>query len=219
MKSHRKVPRRLLRASIAVGLAVSVVAVAGGVWYGLTRPVEWTAEAQAVVLPAGGLDEATSAAYYETLSRGQIPATFAEVLNEPSQVRKVEQAVGVPPEERSAVEVDAVVVPNTALISVRVTAPMPHLAEDMADQLVRDAVDGTKNLAEPYALSQVSDGQGTAVHDGLTATQYVLLALFVGLLTGVAAQQLTVQVGLARRRSAVDVPQWSLPKTNGVGVR
>lgn len=200
MKSHRAVPEKLARKSIVVGLLVAIVAVAVGVMFGLSRPVRWTAESQAVVLPGNDLDAATNADYYETLSRGQIPATFAEVLNDGSYLRQAERAAHAPNKDRDQVRVEAVVVPNTALISVRVTAPTPQLAEDIANQLLRVAETGTEKLAKPYELSQVSNGVGTAVQQGLTTTQYVLLAVFLGLLAGVAAQQLTVQLVLARRR-------------------
>ena len=68
-----------LRTSIVVGVVVALVLAGAGAFYAFSQQRSWVAESMLVVLPSADLDEATSASYYETLSRGQIVATFAEV--------------------------------------------------------------------------------------------------------------------------------------------
>ncbi len=68
-----------LRRSIIVGAVLALVAMVAGVGLALAQKPTWTAESVVVVLPSPTLEAASTAAYYETLSRGQIVATFAEV--------------------------------------------------------------------------------------------------------------------------------------------
>ena len=68
------------------------------------------------MLPAANLDDATSAAYYETLSRGQIVATFAEVAGNLWFAQQAEERLGLTPEQSKQVTTEVSVVPNTAVV-------------------------------------------------------------------------------------------------------
>ena len=84
-----------------------------------------------VVLPAASLDDATSASYYETLSRGQIVATFAEVAGSLGFEQQAEDRLGLTAGQRAQVTTDVSVVPDTAVILIRATADDADVAQRM----------------------------------------------------------------------------------------
>ncbi|HLL61536.1 MAG TPA: hypothetical protein VK401_00685, partial [Propionibacteriaceae bacterium] len=92
-----------LRTSIVVGTVVALLLAAAGAFYAFGQQRSWVAESMLVVLPSADLDEATSASYYETLSRGQIVATFAEVAGTQRFEQQAEDRLGLATAERDAV--------------------------------------------------------------------------------------------------------------------
>jgi capsular polysaccharide biosynthesis protein len=153
--------RRRLPAVLAA-IAVLLVVVEGGVLFWQQQPPQYSAMTTLVVLPAGNSAEAAS--YYDTLSRGQISTTFAEIL-----------ALRATPEGKAKVTVE--VVPETSLIQVTGTADTARAAESAADQALSRAEPYFNQLDSPYAVSVVQDAAGTAEHAGLT----------LGILSGVVA--------------------------------
>jgi hypothetical protein len=92
---------KALRQSVVVGVIVALALLGGGVAYALTQHRTWAAESMVVVLPATSLDDATSASYYETLSRGQIVATFAEVAGSLGFEQQAEDRLGLTAGQRA----------------------------------------------------------------------------------------------------------------------
>ena len=118
----RGVTRAAVRArSIVVGARGRPPAGRGGAFYAFSQQRTWVAESMVVVLPAAELDEATSASYYETLSRGQIVATFAEVAGTQRFEQRGRGPAGASRRPNGAlVSTEVTVVPNTAVILIRV---------------------------------------------------------------------------------------------------
>ncbi len=83
-----------LRTSIVVGVVVALLLTGAGAFYAFSQQRSWVAESMLVVLPSADLDEATAASYYETLSRGQIVATFAEVAGTQGFEQQAEDSAG-----------------------------------------------------------------------------------------------------------------------------
>jgi capsular polysaccharide biosynthesis protein len=158
---RRSGPRRL--PAVLAAVAVLLVVIEGGVLFWQQQPPQYSAMTTLVVLPAGNSAEAAS--YYDTLSRGQIATTFAEIL-----------ALRATPEGGKS-EVTVEVVPETSLIQVTATADTARSAESAADQALGRAEPYFNQLGSPYAVSVVQDAAGTAEHAGLT----------VGILAGVVA--------------------------------
>ena len=73
--------RREVKVSVLAGALAALLVVLAGAAIAFTSTTKWTAESVLVVLPNADLSASDSAAYYETLSRGQIVATFAEVAD------------------------------------------------------------------------------------------------------------------------------------------
>lgn len=193
-------PHSPLRLSVAAGFLVAAVILGVGALVLVRQGVNWSATASVVVLPARDLDPETQAGYYETLSRGQVVATFAEML----RLRRFETAAGdalrLPPGQRKQVEVTVEVVPDTAVITVTARAADPTLAEEVVDHIVGAWVPEVYDLATPYAPTIVSWANGTARRLGTEPLQLGLALVFVALVAGLAVQQGTLQAALLLRR-------------------
>lgn len=194
--------RRALQRSLVVGAAVAALLLVGGIVFALAQQKTWTAESVVVVLPASDLDEGTSAAYYETLSRGQIVATFAEVAGNLRFVQQAEDRLGLTPEQRQGVTTEVSVVPSTAVILVRATATDPAVAEQLADATTTISSDYLTTLSRPFRTSQVHEAQGTAVASGTPVPLLLAASVLVALVAGLAAQQAAYQLAIALPRVA-----------------
>lgn len=179
---------RVLRISIVAGVVVAVVAGAV-VWVLADDPGRWESVAQLVVLPAEELGPDVASSYYETLSRGQIVGTFAELM---------------PTED----DVDVSVVPDTAVIAVRATGSSPAEAEQMAADTIAAGFMAVDGLDTPYRLL-LARAPDAAVPTGLASWQVLAAVLAVALVMGAAAQQAALYLGTGgsvgdRTRSAGD---------------
>lgn len=205
---RRYLSGRAARRSIVVGAVVALVLLVGGVFYALSQHRVWTAESMLVVLPAADLDEATSASYYDTLSRGQIVATFAEVAAGPNFQTQAEDQLALTAEQRDSVTVEVTVVPDTSVILIRSTAPTADLAQQLTAAMTDVSVQYLAGLSNPYRVVPVPTGQNSAVASGQSPIVLVAAAVLVALVAGVAVQQaiyhLTVGLGRSSRSSDPD---------------
>ena len=124
---------REIRLSLWAGAVVAALILIAGAVVGLVQKSVFTAESVIVVLPSADLDASDSAAYYETLSRGQIVATFAEVANNLRFEQQAEEKLLLTDEQRKSVTTTVSVVPDTSVILVRASAEDASLAEQIAD--------------------------------------------------------------------------------------
>ncbi len=198
--------RREFGISVVAGAVVALLVMAAGAWLALTTTPKWTAESALVVLPGADLNAADSAAYYETLSRGQIVATFAEVADNLRFQQQAEQSLQLSEAQRAGVTTTVSVVPDTSVILVRTTAGTAVVAEQMADATTTVASKYLAGLAKPYRTELVHSAEGSAFSSGTSPTTLLLLAVVVALVAGVAIQQgvyhLLVAMRKSRRRNA-----------------
>ncbi|WP_456599803.1 hypothetical protein [Blastococcus sp. SYSU DS0616] len=161
--------------------------------------MEYRATTTLVVLPAPGADEA--AAYYDTLSRGQVATTFAEIL-----------ALRADPEAATegAVEagVSVEVVPDTSLIQVAVTSEDAAAAETGADAVLGQVEPYFGQLGAPYEVSVVDEADGSAERIGFSPGVLAAVVGAVAVIAGLAAYLAIRSLQNARRRT---VPMGSLP--------
>jgi capsular polysaccharide biosynthesis protein len=189
--------RRVLVVSLVAGALTAGLVVAGGLAFAATRPVRWSASASAVVLPARGVDPDSVAGFYETLSRGQVVETFAQILRLQRFEADAVGAMGLAPADRRAIDVDVQVVPSTAVIRVSTTASRRELAEEVTDRILALASDYIAGLGQPYTFSIVDDADGSAARSGPPKAAFPLVAGLVALAFGLAAQQATFHLGRA----------------------
>jgi capsular polysaccharide biosynthesis protein len=188
-----------IRQSIIAGAALALLALLGGMAVAVTQQRVWTAEAVAVVLPARALDDATSAAYYETLSRGQIVATFAEVASNLRFEQQAEDRLQLNSSVRTSLTTRVTVVPDTSVILVRVTSPNAVLAEQVADTTTAIVAEYLGKLAQPYRIDSVNSARGTAYSSSTSPVLLVIATIVVALVAGLAFQQAVYHLLVALR--------------------
>lgn len=161
---------------------------AGGAFW-LQRPVEYQAATTLVVLPQSSASEAAS--YYDTLSRGQITTTLAEILS-----------IKAVPDDGSA-EIAVEVVPDTSLIEVSATAADADAAEEAADQALGQAEPYFNQLGAPYQVSVVDTAEGSATEIGLAAGLLAAVIAAVSLIAGLATYMAVRSLQVARQQTRV----------------
>lgn len=182
-------PRRVTRLSlVAGGLVATLIALVAAV-VGLSQKTEFTAESVIVVLPTADLEASVSAAYYETLSRGQIVATFAEVANNLRFEQQAEEKLLLSEEQRKSVTTTVSVVPDTSVILVRASAEDAALAEQIADSSTSLATEYLGSLSKPYRTELVHGAQNSAYRSSTSPVLLFIIAVVVGLISGLAIQQ------------------------------
>lgn len=194
------VDRRIARRSIVVGAVVALVILVAGIAFALVRPPAYTAEAMAVVLPGKGLDEATAAGQWETLSRGQIPATFAEVAADPRFQTAAADQLNLTSDQRQQIQVETSVVPNTSVILIRVTASDPVVAEQMADATTAQASQYLTGLLPSFRTEIVQSAEGNAQSTGLSPLLLIAGTVVLALVAGLAVQQAVYHLLVVLRR-------------------
>ncbi|MEB2528884.1 hypothetical protein [Kocuria rosea] len=198
--SMQGVQRREVRTSLVVGgLVALLVLIIGGVAASQQKTL-YTAESVVVVLPRADLDTATSASYYEVLSRGEIVATFAEVANNLRFEQQTEVALQLTEEQRTSATTAVSVVPSTSVILVRASAENATTAEQMADGMTTLATEYLGDLSEPYRTEVVQTARDSAYQSSISRALLVGLAVVAALISGLALQQATYHLLTAMRR-------------------
>jgi capsular polysaccharide biosynthesis protein len=211
------VDRRTARLSIVVGAVVALLILVAGIAFAVVRPPAYTAEAMAVVLPGKGLDEATAAGQWETLSRGQIPATFAEVAADPRFQTAAADQLKLTPDQRQQIQVETSVVPNTSVILIRVTAPDPVVAEQMADATTALASQYLTGLLPSFRTETVQSAEGTAQSSGLSPLLLIVGTVVLALVAGLAVQQAIYHLLLVLRRGPASGGPTETATSTGTG--
>jgi capsular polysaccharide biosynthesis protein len=188
---------------LLTGIAVALVVLAGGSVFWLLNPTQYRATSTLLVFPDAAAGE--FAGYYDTLSRGQVTLTFAQILE-----LQVSGASGDP-------VIDVQAVPDTSLITVTVTAQTAAEAESDADAVLERSRRYFTQLSSPYEISVVRAAAGTAQRSGVPVVPLVLVLPIVALIAGFAAQQ-AVRVLATQRRPQPVVPSAG-STTEGVSPR
>jgi capsular polysaccharide biosynthesis protein len=176
---------------LLTGIAVALVVLVGGGVFWLLNPTQYRATSTLLVFPDAAAGE--FAGYYDTLSRGQVTLTFAQILE-----LQVSGASGDP-------VIDVQAVPDTSLITVTVTAQTAAEAEADADAVLEQSRRYFTQLSSPYEISVVRAAAGTAQRSGVPVVPLVLVLPIVALIAGFAAQQ-AIRVLATQRRSEPVVP-------------
>ena len=202
MRKPQSSTSRPLRRSVATGVILALLTFGAGAAWVQTQHQTFTAEAALVVLPRANLDDATSAAFFETLSRGQIVGTFAEVANNPTFQKQSIDRLNLPHEQKVAIETTVTVVPDTSVILVRVSAPTATVAEQVADTTAELAAAYLAGVTSAYRIQIIHPAQGSAASSGMSPSLLLVLSGVVALTVGVASQQAVYHLLLARRMAS-----------------
>lgn len=202
MAESKRAPGRRGRLALVVGALVAVATLSLGLVTVLTLPARWSAEASILVLPGQRISEPdVLAGLYDTLSQGQVTATYAELLRM-LPTRTDDQPEGLPPETEQSVAVQVEVIPETSVIRATATAGSPSLAERAADAVVDGGRRYVSELDTPYRVQRIGSAAGSAERTGPSVPLLVGVVVALAVVVGVAAGEAVRQFGalLVRRR-------------------
>lgn len=195
-----------LRRSLQIAAVAALLVVVTGLVFAVTQQGRYKAETSLIVLPASTLDAADQASFLETLSRGQVVATMAEVAQSGRFEREAEIALKLSTSEAASSTVTVTVVPSTSVLLVNAEADNAEVAEQLADRTAALSATYLQSMIKPYAATQVRPARGTAYSAG-TATWLILAGtLIAALAVALAVQQASYQVLQTRRRPPRRVP-------------
>jgi capsular polysaccharide biosynthesis protein len=198
--------RHSLLPGVFWAVVVFVIITLAGAAYVISRPTIWTAEATTMVAPDPKLDVNTSAGYYESLSRGQVVATVAQILQLQRFQNGAADKLGLSRDQQHHITVAVDVVPDTSVIRMTVTAPTAEMAEQMADRVLAEA-EGFDGIPSPYVLLALSSADRTAHRSGPSKVEFAGVVILVALVAAIAVQQAVYHLGVALaggRQTATD---------------
>lgn len=200
--------RRITRRSVVIGVATAVIVVAAGVLLVVFRPHSWTATASLVVLPDSAIaDPSTAASYYDTLSAGQVPTTFAQILQSRGSSAQLASDTGLSRVQLKDVTVTVNPVPDTSIIDVSASAPTANRATLVANRVAKAGARTLRTLRTPYATSTVDQATPEIAKPvGPSALMLVAVVAVVAVVAGVGAQQGSWLAGVAMRRRGTQRP-------------
>lgn len=161
------------------GFTATALAVAGGVlgFFGAHvyngQPGRYVADATLALLPGPEVQVAETPAFWEVLNAGQATRTAAAVIGDDRWLVAAASTAGVP---RTTLSLSAGAVPQTTLITVRVTASSAESARVALDSVLVDAVGLATRVSGPFDLQTVA----TPAAKPLGPSNIQVLAALVG---------------------------------------
>jgi hypothetical protein len=171
-----------------IALLVGVVVFLSGTLFVTGRSDEFTASGSVVVLPKAAENASTIASLYETLGRGQIVSTFAEVIRSQTVPNTAPGAIAT-----------VTISPDSSILVVTGKAPIAVDAENISAQQIKAGAAAIAKLPTPFTVEVVDDPKGSAVRSGLSASTLLAAIAGAALVLGVAAGQ---AVGTIRRSNS-----------------
>jgi capsular polysaccharide biosynthesis protein len=201
--------KRWLPAGTPLGAAVAALLLAVGLFISLSRSAQWSATAALLVAPkADNVGGDTLASLYDTLSRGQITSTYAEIFRNSEVKSAAEERATVPRAKRPGVVVTVAAVADTSVINVSATARSPGVATRVADGMAAEAKNRADAMTTPYGVSVASTAAGSTTREGLGTATLLALSIFVALVAGLLTQQGWSAVQRSRRLGRELTDDW-----------
>jgi capsular polysaccharide biosynthesis protein len=158
------------------------------------RQPAWQAHASLLVLPTGSTDPNELASLYDTLSRGQVPATYAELLRDNRPAQEAAAALRLSTAQLASLTVNVEVVPDTSVLDITATAAQPAVAAAVADRVADLGNRRIAALSSPYGSRTLSGAAGSAVRQPLGRTASLALVGVLAVLAGLVTQQVFRQL-------------------------
>ena len=167
------------RIEVRIGILVSSLVLLGGGFFALSNPVLYRASSTLVVLPDASANSV--AGYYDTLSRGQVVLTFAQILDL--------RAAGPAADGRGSTGTTVKAVPDTSLIEIVAVARSGSEAEASADAVLVNARPYIDDLRSPFTIYLVRGAAGSAEKTGGVPAPLFLLIPLIAVVSGFVSQQ------------------------------
>jgi hypothetical protein len=141
MTKQRRFIAVLALVGAILGAVLGALAVSG--------PSRYSAAANVAFLPAPELTTVEASNFWEVLTRGQVTRTAAIVYDDARWLTPAAEAAKVP---RGELNLDAVALPETTMLTVTVTAGSPEAAEAALTSVLTTATPEVSSLASPYSV-------------------------------------------------------------------
>ena len=171
------------RAAVARAVALAVLAgllvLAAGGTYVLSRTTIYEASVDVLVTPSSGASDADAASLFDSLSKGQVAATAAEIYR---QQRWRGDRLG---------SIEAGVLTPSAVIHVAARAPSATEAQELVQAVVAAAGPTIDRALDPYRVSRLDTAEPSAASVGMSRALQLVLVLLAALVIGGAVLRLT----------------------------
>lgn len=175
---------------LIVGLAVALAVIVAGAIAIAQRDDSFTADARALIGPAE--DANNPVLTLDTLSRGTVIATYAEIFGSDQAVQTALDSSGLTPEQQEGIEIRTRPLAGASAILVEAVAADRELAERAATA-VAGSTPESGAYEDVFEVSLLQGAQGQARRNGVGDRALLALLLASALALGVAA------AGVSRR--------------------
>lgn len=194
-KSRGGPSRRRSIVPVATGMLAAILVATLGAALLLGTAKKWAGQTTVVVLPDKSISVGASASYWDTLSRGQITSTVAQILALPRFKDLAGTQLHLDAARLAAVKLSTQQVTGTALVTVTAEGPNGRDAASVSDAVVAQAESTVNALIRPYSVTVVSNAGGHAAPSTATSrSKYLVILGVVAVALGFGVQQAVAQV-------------------------
>jgi capsular polysaccharide biosynthesis protein len=156
---------------------IGLVALIGGLLGIAQRSASYEATAKMLVVPRTA-DEGLAINAADTLSRGPVASTFAEVYSSSKVIDEALTTAGFDDSEAGQVFVSTTLVTDTSVILVSGLSGSPVLAERAADAVARSTPE-LGGYTRAFRVEQIGTAAGSASRTGASGLTLALIAVIV----------------------------------------
>ncbi len=169
---------------ILTSALIGLVALIGGLLGIAGRSASYDATAKILIVPRT-TDDSLAINGADTLSRGPVASTFAEVYSSSRVVRDALAKAGFTAADAAKVSVNTSLITDTSVIVVSGTSGSPVLAERAANA-VAGASPALGGYTRAFSPEQIGSAEGTASRSGASTSTLVVVAIVVALVLALA---------------------------------
>lgn len=173
------------RITIAVFALIGALVGAAAGFFLVPHASRYTASANVALLPASDLTLVEASAFWEVLTRGQVTRTAAVVYGDERWLIQAANTAKVP---QSQLTLTAAALPETTILTVKVTAGSAATAETALSDVLNSATPQVSALAVPYTVKVLWPTKGSATEAPSPGRlQFAAAGALGGLLVGAGA--------------------------------
>jgi capsular polysaccharide biosynthesis protein len=169
---------------ILTSALIGLVALIGGLLGIAGRSASYDATAKILIVPRT-TDDGLAINGADTLSRGPVASTFAEVYSSSRVVQDALSKAGFDAAEAAQVSVGTSLITDTSVIVVSGTSDSPVLAERAANAVAGASPD-LGGYTRAFSPEQIGSADGTAARSGASTSTLVVIAIVVALVLALA---------------------------------
>jgi len=213
---------RILRETWWVVAAMALVSAGAGLAFSYFQRPLYEATATFVVNPGTRIADTYDLLYsIDTLAgRTSLATTYSHVLKSQVIVKAAAATLGLPPEMMADYDINAVVLPDSSVLLLRVQGPSPVTAAALANAVGDSGLEYIRNLQEIYELHRLDSAVVVPEPISPDHPKDTLLSAMVGLAGGIAfviLRQLLLQSFSAQRPSILaSMPEFESSRAKAV---